>query len=353
MTKEEIREALRTAIKKGYHPYYDLESAEDHGIDWLSLTEEEFNKIHQETKKEIEIKKKDNKTELKNLSEVVIDALKLHSSYDLPEIKFEELSKWLVIASGNALPTGKIIFNDKNALFADETQYKSIIEKDPSIEGVMVISASGKKHSPIIISNLKDKKKTFLLTCDEKSDAAIMLDENRVFTTKQIKEPITYNTSTYLGMILAKTREDPKKILNYIDHVIQPLISDMTKYRAFYLIVKNEFSTICEMFVTKFDELFGPKLNGRCYTIDQTLHAKTVVNSEKELFISFGYTNEIFGYENARLNIPLFENAGFAAMIAIGYYVIGHIQLQFPQWFMENARNYELLQPELFKKVLG
>ncbi len=59
-----------------------------------------------------------------------------------------------------------------------------------------------------------------------------------------------------------------------------------------------------------FDELFGPMLTGRCYTWRQTLHAKNVVESERELFISFGYDNELFGHEDARLNIPLPPNAG-------------------------------------------
>jgi hypothetical protein len=92
---------------------------------------------------------------------------------------------------------------------------------------------------------------------------------------------------------------------------------------------------------------------GRCYTLEQTLHAKTVVKSEKELFLSFGYKNEVFGHENARLNIPLFDGADHAAMIAIGYYVIGKIQSQLPPWFHDSSDRYKALQPELFRKVLG
>src|ERR1035441_4045818 len=64
---------------------------------------------------------------------------------------------------------------------------------------------------------------------------------------------------------------------------------------------------------TKFDELFGGRLTGRCYTTEQTLHAKTVVPWEKELFIGIGVNNEDFGTE--RLNIPLPDDAGYVAMM--------------------------------------
>jgi hypothetical protein len=42
------------------------------------------------------------------------------------------------------------------------------------------------------------------------------------------------------------------------------------------------------MFLTKFDELFGPLMSARMFTFEQTKHAKTVVASEPELFINQG-----------------------------------------------------------------
>jgi hypothetical protein len=102
------------------------------------------------------------------------------------------------------------------------------------------------------------------------------------------------------------------------------------------------------MFMTKFDELFGGRVNGRCYTSEQTLHAKTVVPWEKELFISFGVKNEDFGTQ--RLDVPLPQKAGFVAMVATGYYVIGHIQRQKPPWFKQHADEYARIQKALFEK---
>lgn len=289
----------------------------------------------------------------KDLCEVVIDALELFQKTALGTLSLGEPRRRLVVASGNALPTGRIIFEDEDAVFASEDDYKSVLART-EVDGAVVISASGKKHAPIIVGDLLERGlDTRLLTCDGASPAAQLLDDGRVFVTPSNEEPITYNTSTYLGMIFAKTKESPKSILDFIRAKVDPLIPDMSAFGAFYLIIEGRFNVEREMFVTKFDELFGPMMPGRCYTLEQTLHAKTVVESEKELFISFGYENGVFGRENARLNIPLPKDANHAAMIAVGYYVIGRLQSQLHPFFHESSDRYKALQPELFKKVLG
>ncbi len=285
----------------------------------------------------------------KDLCEVVIDALELHGRRPLPQLALGHPKRRLVAASGNAFAAGKIIFADEDAVFADEGQYQRALQKIPGIDGAVVISASGQKDASGIVGYLKERVETYLLTCNGDSAAAQLLAKDHVVVTPRNPEPITYNTSTYLGMILAKTGEKVKPILGHIKGEVKPRIpSDLTKYDAFFLIVEPEFDLVREMFVTKFDELFGPKLTGRCYTWRQALHAKTVVQSERELFISFGYDNQLFGYEDARLNIPLPQGAGYAAMVAVGYYVIGHIQSQFSPWFKRNADRFEAWQ----KKVL-
>lgn len=296
----------------------------------------------------------------KNLNEIVIDALELHSSYELPKLNLGNPKKRLVVASGNALPTGKIIFKGEEIIFADEGQYKDVLKKNSSIDGAVVISASGKKHAPIIVNDLIDKNlELFLLTCKSDSPAAkVLIDvgkEKNVFVTKSNSEPITYNTSTYLGMILAKTRENSKNILNHIKtNVDLNVPNNLGGYKAYYIMVPPEYDEVREMFVTKFDELFGPKVIGRCYTSEQTRHAKTVVPSDDELFISIGIQNDLVGNANARWNVPLPKDADYAAIIAIGYYIIGKIQSAKPPYFMDNADDFEAFQrDELFGESFG
>jgi hypothetical protein len=232
-------------------------------------------------------------------------------------------------------------------VFASESQYQRVLERMPDLDHAVVISASGGKHAPILIKDLiRRGLMPHLITCDADSPAARLLAKDRVTATRSQAEPLTYNTSTYLGMILAKTREDPAQIKRFILDEIQPALPDFAPYRAFYLMLRPRFEVEREMFVTKFDELFGGRISGRCYTTEQTLHAKTVVPWDKELFVALGCANAHFG--SARLQIKLPDNAGFAQMLAVGYYLIGRIQKAMPPWFKQHVGAYERLQSQLF-----
>jgi hypothetical protein len=283
---------------------------------------------------------------MKKLNEVVLDALDLHGSYSLPRLTFKRSKLRLVVASGNALPTGRIVFQDQRCLFADEGRYRDVLQENPEIDAAAVISASGEKHAPVIVAELlKRKLPTSLLTCVSTSSAAKLLPPGDVFVTRSVPEPITYNTSTYMGMMLAKTQERPLKIKQHLLKRVRPQLPDFRKYRAFFLMVPPEFDLLREMFITKFDELFGPRLIGRCYTLDQTYHAKTVVPWNKELFISFGIENHLFGTQ--RLGVRLPKDTSFVGMMATVYYVIGKVQEQFPPWFEKNAEEYARFQHQL------
>ncbi len=104
------------------------------------------------------------------------------------------------------------------------------------------------------------------------------------------------------------------------------------------------------MALTKFDELFGPIISGRVFTPEQTKHAKTVVSSKNEFFISFGYENNSFGYEKNRLKVPLPRNADYASVISIVYYIIGKIQKAHQPLFKKNIENYTKQASRIFKQ---
>ena len=125
---------------------------------------------------------------------------------------------------------------------------------------------------------------------------------------------------------------------------------DIGEYEAYYFLLPEKCSSIASMFVTKFDELFGSKLLGRAFTFEQSKHAKTVISNEKELFISFGKENTTFGHN--RLHIPLPDNADYAAMMAIGYFVVGYIQKNKPPYFKDSIGAYMQEASKLFGNEL-
>jgi hypothetical protein len=203
------------------------------------------------------------------------------------------------------------------------------------VDGAVLISASGGKDAPAMARELlKRRIPAVLLTCNPQAPARELVSRTIVFPKQP--EPYTYNTSTYLGMVLARTGEDPKNILDHLKRLKVP--EDLGKYSAFFMMIPHQFELAREMFLTKFDELFGPIVSERVFTLEQTRHAKTVVESEKELFISFGEKNRLFGTK--RLDVPLPKKADYGAMLATGYYIIGRIQKQHPPYFRDNIEAY-------------
>jgi hypothetical protein len=282
-----------------------------------------------------------------NLKEVVLESLNFFSTQGVQPIDLQLPSKTIVVASGNALPTGRVLFGERNFVFRNEGTYQHFLDLNSNYEVAVVLSASGEKHAPDILQDLTNRGiEAYLVTSDGGSTAASILPRNHVFESPSIAEPLTYNTSTYLGMMLAKTGESANDILTHIQTNVAPLIADIGQYKAFYFLISTRFESLAEMFVTKFDELFGGRVIGRCYTMSQTMHAKTIVPWDEELFISLGENNNRFGTQ--RLHLPLAANSDFAAMLAIGYYVIGQIQAQKPPWFADNIQSYAAIQSKLF-----
>ena len=81
-------------------------------------------------------------------------------------------------------------------------------------------------------------------------------------------------------------------------------------------------------------------------------HAVTVVPSN-ELFVSLGEENTMWGEPDKRLHIPLPENAGYATMMAIGYYVIAQIQKQHQPYFKENIAAYTKQASGIFGNTIN
>lgn len=280
--------------------------------------------------------------EMINLDDCTINALELFSKEKLPKIR-TTFKRPLVVGSGNAAALGEILFT---GIFANESNYLEKL-KIKKVDGCILISASAGKHAPIIAKQMKKKKiKTILLTNNPSGKATKFVDKTYIFP-KNI-EPYTYNTSAYLGMILAKTGEDPKKILTFLKKIKVP---NLKKYNSYYFIVPEKFDLIREFYETKFDELFGPMIQGEAFTFEQTKHAKTVVKSNKELFISLGVENKVFGKNRLNYNLPKW--ADFGLMFCLGYYLIGKIQSQNPPWFKKNIERYVKKASELFNEEIG
>lgn len=278
-----------------------------------------------------------------SLDEDVLKTLDFFSKNKPPQLDVGQFNTPFVVGSGNAYNTGLILFSEKAAVFADESNFKTQVEaykeaiENKQITQAVIISASGGKDS---IWEIELAKKNMLhstlLTTKEDSQAARLADTKYVF--ESIDEPYTYNTSTYMGMVLAVTKENPDVIKNCVSALRFP--SGFDKYRAYAFVVADKYLPICAMLDIKKDELFGPHLSLRAFTQGHARHAKFVNPWEEELVVSIGYKNEYFGEPGHKWDIFPPNDLGFAGIMALTYYIIGKIQDSKPQYFKENIEKY-------------
>ena len=295
-------------------------------------------KVKKENYTNLQIMKSFDEKNLPDLPEVLLGALELFIKEGLPKIEFKNFKRPLIIGSGNAIVTGEVLFEDKDAIFADENSYKEALKKN--IDGVFLFSASCGKHAPIIAKEvLKQKKQIQLITCTKNSQAEEVVGEKNTIITSKNREHYTYNTSTYLGWILAKTREDPKKIKEWIEKKVKPKIpKNLINYNWFLLITPNNLAGLNQLFIVKFIELFGRKIARDVKSFEETRHTITVVPSKSELCSQCGEGKVDF--ENNILKIPIPKNCDKGMLMSIVYYTIGQIQKQNPPYFKNNISNY-------------
>ncbi|MGE5425596.1 MAG: hypothetical protein ACM3PZ_00765 [Bacillota bacterium] len=282
------------------------------------------------------------KHKLETLNLSVLKALDFFKANRPVALDLKKYSFPIVVGSGNAINAGLAMFSGRKAIFANESNfrrqlkdYRSLIaHKD--ITHAVVISASGEKDSVWEIKATKKVGlKTVLLTCSPESTAAKLADESHFF--RKLAEPYTYNVSTYLGMLIASSKEKPGDIAASILKLKLPF--NFKKYRAYSFIVPDEFGSIAPMLEIKRNELFGPNVSLRACTFGEARHAKFVVREKDELVISFG-KNEYFGHQKSRLEINVPRSAGIAWMMSVGYFLIGLIQDGKPDYFGKHIKNF-------------
>jgi len=283
------------------------------------------------------------------LDVAVEGSLDLFASATLPAVSIP-FSKPLVLGSGNAHLTARIVCRDVSAVFGNESNYKDLLQTPEQYDGVIIFSASGSKHAVEMIKEAITKQlPVYMITNNHHSSAAQLLNPRMVLIFPKNREPYTYNTSTYLGPIFATTGESAAVIKTFITEVlsVQPL-PNFASYDAVTFIIPANLALAAPMIQTKFDELFGSRLTARVFTDEEIKHAKTVVTNEHELFLSFVSANNYYGDEQNRVSLPLPLHCDYAGIIASTYYVVGKIQQALPAYFTQNIADYCQVATEIF-----
>lgn len=278
-----------------------------------------------------------------NLDQTVIQALDFFIANPPPSLDINRFKEPFVVGSGNAFNTGTIIWAGKPAIFADESNFRTVVAlsnksaQDGTLRNAVIISASGGKDSVWEIELAKQNGlRATLLTTKPQSDAAKIADE--VVAFKSIPEPYTYNTSTYMGMMLGAVQEDVSRIKEYIESLRFP--ENFGDHKGYAFVVPDEFMQICPMLEIKQSELFGSKVTIRAFPQGHARHAKFVIRDSDEMVMSLGQKNDFFGDPNHRWDIDLPKDMKFAGIMALTYYIVGKAQASKHPYYKENIARY-------------
>jgi len=290
---------------------------------------------------------------LPDLDVITLGALELFSEKPI-DVSLPTFQRPLVIGSVGAFVTGRIMYAGTNAVFADESNFIAVLDSGIDVDGAVLISASGSKHAITMAEELQKRSiQTFLLTNNSAAPAKAFLAAENILVLPRNREPYTNNTSTYLGMILARSGEQTAALIDFINDFVDPALThDLSAYDSFTFILPKDFSEVCGLIRIKFEEMFEPKVHGRAYSDEEIMHAKTVVRGENELFISLGVENNFHGFPENRLSVPLPEQLGPAGMMAVSYYIVGKIQAEHPPYFKDSLPEYAKRASDIFGKEI-
>jgi len=276
------------------------------------------------------------------LSETVLAALNFFIKNRPPQLNFSKSVVYLAAGSAGASHACRLVFAKTDCFFGDESNFRQVLKtyrpfiKNKTIKEAYIISSSGEKDSLWQIKAAQAAGlKTTLLTC--RADSTGVKLANRSIIFGKIPEPYSYNSSTYLGMCLSVTKENPLLIKSFLKR-LKPT-KNFKKYSFFTFILPDNYKPIVDMLNTKDDEIFGPYSSLRAYTEGEARHAKFICQSDKELVISF-LPNRYFGLPKNRWAIKLPKAAQAGLILSLSYYLVGLIQAIKPPYFKRDIENY-------------
>ena len=181
-------------------------------------------------------------TKYPSLDTIVVQTLELFKNQsELPKLDFSNFKTPLVVGSGNGYYTWRILFRNLGAFFATESEIEQKLKNIESITDVVVISASGEKHAPIILNTAKKyHKNSYLISSNPKSSGREIADSSIIMP--KISEPYTYNTSTYFGYILAENPNiDLQKLEDFITGTLTKELDriDFSQYSGFCIVIPD------------------------------------------------------------------------------------------------------------------
>jgi len=192
------------------------------------------------------------KGKIKHLDFYVRETLSNLERWKYPRIEIEKDDKNLFLGSGNAGSVAKIFAEKFNGVALDASSYKMFLERSikRDFASIYIINASGGKDGYNMAKYIEEMNlRSNLITCNKDAPAKEFVD--KISLIPALKEPPTYNVSTYSSMIYWLFRENVSEIKELIDKLKIP---DLRRYKYIFFLAADKFQNIAEMTSEKIAE---------------------------------------------------------------------------------------------------
>jgi hypothetical protein len=160
--------------------------------------------------------------------------------WEYPKLEIKKNCRNVFVGSGNAANAGRILAREFGGAGFSVVDYQSFFKNcDDSDRDVYIINASGGKDGVKMAQWLtQNGRRPKLITSNPEPLAGKFLRVEDIFAFPAIKEPPTYNVSTYAAMLYGILKED----ISGADERIKNLkVPDLRRYKFIFFLTDDKY----------------------------------------------------------------------------------------------------------------
>ncbi len=160
--------------------------------------------------------------------------------WEYPKMEIKKTAGNIFVGSGNADNTGRILAREFGGAAFSVVDYQSFFVNCPEKDlNVYIVNASGGKDGVKMAQWLTENgRRPKLITSNPEPPAGEFLRPEDIFVFPAIKEPPTYNVSTYAAMLYGILKEDISGAAQRIESLPVP---DLRKYKFIFFLTADKY----------------------------------------------------------------------------------------------------------------
>lgn len=183
---------------------------------------------------------------IEKLDYYALKTLESLPQWQYPGLEIAKTSRNVFVGSGDADNTGRIFAQNFGGHGFSVVDYKSFFENNPETDlNVYIVNASGAKDGIKMAEWLTNKGwHPKLVTSNPEPPAGKFLRPEDIFVFPALKEPPTYNVSTYAAMLYGVLKENIGGVREQIENLKIP---NLRKYKFIFFLAADKYEIVARM----------------------------------------------------------------------------------------------------------